>query len=95
MAIGSHGRGRGGTVGDGRLAIGRRRGKALFVFVRGLSELLLQSTNGDCSDVCSSPGLRSAHVAVRCGEYLGDFAERMLHFSQKHTLRPTVNATRL
>ena len=24
MAIGSHGRGRGGTVGDGRLAIGRR-----------------------------------------------------------------------
>ena len=46
MAIGSHGRGRGGTVGDGRLAIGRRRGKALFVFVRGLSELLLQSTGG-------------------------------------------------
>ena len=42
----------------------------------------------------STPGLRSAHVAVRCDEYLRDFAERMLLFSQKHTLRPTVNATR-
>ena len=34
MAIGSHGRGRGGTVGDGRLAVGRQRGKAFFVFGR-------------------------------------------------------------
>ena len=31
MAIGSHGRGRGGTVGDGRLAVGRRVEK-LFSF---------------------------------------------------------------
>ena len=42
----------------------------------------------------STPGLRSAHVAVRCDEHLRDFAERMLLFSQKHTFRPTVNATR-
>ena len=40
-----------------------------------------RTKNGDCSDVCSSPGLRSAHVAVQCGEYLGAFAERLLFFS--------------
>ena len=34
----------------------------------------------------STPGLRSAHVAVRCDEHLRDFAERMLLFSQKHII---------
>ena len=39
--------------------------------------------NEEWSEVYSTPGLRSAGVAARCGEVLPCFAERVLLFSQK------------
>ena len=71
----------------------RLRKRRIAVLLNGLMNSN-GTKNGDCSDVCSSPGLRFARVTMRCREDLGGFAERVLLFSQKHTLRPTRGATR-
>ena len=67
----------------------RLRKRRIAVLLNGLMNSN-GTKNGDCSDVCSSPGLRFARVTMRCREDLGGFAERVLLFSQKHTLRPTI-----
>jgi hypothetical protein len=49
--------------------------------------------NGDCSEVCSSPRLRFGARAMRCRGVARAFDERQRDFSEKLTLRLTVNAT--
>ena len=71
----------------------RLRKRRIAVLLNGLMNSN-GTKNGDCSDVCSSPGLRFARVTMRCREDLGGFAEPQLLFSRQLRLRPTRGATR-
>ena len=71
----------------------RLRKRRIAVLLNGLMNSN-GTKNGDCSDVCSSPGLRFARVTMRCRGWPRGFAERQLFFSRQLTLRPTRGATR-